>query len=81
MKKITFLNRHLKDSKETYFEHFIFSFTAALWLILAGITLAVHSIFPFAFIAKTSRHVKKINRVMQKRSSILNEDKKEDSSI
>lgn len=77
MKKTNFLNRHLYDSGETYFEHFIFSFTAALWIILAGITLAVHAIFPFAFVSRTSKHVHKINKIMQKRLSTLTEVKKE----
>ena len=75
MKKVNFLNRHLIDSNETYFEHFIFSFTAALWLVLAGVILALHSIFPFSFIASTSKHVKKINRIMQRRVAILTREK------
>lgn len=76
MKKTNFLNRHLDDSGETYFEHFIFSFTASLWLMLSGVTLALHAIFPFAFVARTSKHVHKINKIMQKRLSTLTQDKK-----
>jgi len=68
-KKKTMVNNHLKDCEEGYFEHLLFSLTISVWLIIAALTLAIHAIFPFIFIEKTTRHVKKINQVMQIRIS------------
>ena len=67
------LNFHLKETGENYFEHFLFAVTTALWLFLAGTILLCHSLFPFIFTVTTSKHVKKINEVMQKRVAMLME--------
>lgn len=58
-------NKHLKEYEEGYFEHLLFSVTISVWLTVAAFTLLLHSIFPFFFIEKSSRHVKKINQIMQ----------------
>jgi hypothetical protein len=71
MKKPNFLTRHLKETGENYFEHFLFGFSIAMWLTMAGFILFIHSIFPFIFPTTASKHVKKINEVMQKRVAML----------
>lgn len=71
MKKVNFFNRHLLETGENYFEHFLFAFTTAMWLLMLGTILLCHTFFPFIFTTTTSRHVKKINEVMQKRSQML----------
>lgn len=71
MKKGNLFNRHLNETGENYFEHFLFGFTTAMWLTMAGIILFLHSIFPFIFPTTASKHVKKINEVMQKRVAML----------
>ncbi|OFW81355.1 MAG: hypothetical protein A2887_00980 [Alphaproteobacteria bacterium RIFCSPLOWO2_01_FULL_40_26] len=72
MKKTNFLNRHLIETGENYFEHFLFAFTTALWLIMTGLILLCHAIFPFIFTISASKHVKKINLVMQRRREMFN---------
>jgi len=62
-------NRHLKDYEESYFEHLLFSLTICVWLVIASLTLLVHALFPFCFIEKATRHIKKINQIMQIRSN------------
>lgn len=57
--------KHLREYDEGYFEHFLFSLTISIWLLLAAATLFLHAIFPFLFVEKTTRHIKKINQVMQ----------------
>lgn len=71
MKKPNFLTRHLKETGENYFEHFLFGFATAMWLALASLILFIHSFFPFIFTISASKHVKKINEVMQKRVAML----------
>lgn len=73
MKKTSFLNRHLIETGENYFEHFLFAFTTSLWLAVASVILCCHSIFPFIFTTTTSKHIRKINEVMQKRVGMLME--------
>jgi uncharacterized membrane protein len=73
MKKINFFNRHLIESEENYFEHFLFNFVTSMWLIFSGTILFIHSIVPFIFVANTSKQVKKINELMQKRRSLMKE--------
>ncbi len=71
MKKINFFNRHLNDTGENFFEHFLFAFTTGLWLTWCGIMLILHSVLPFYFVHNTSSNVKKINQMMQKRVEML----------
>lgn len=75
-----FFTRHLEESKEGYLEHFLYTFSTALWLLITGLVLLCHAIFPFFFVLIASKNVKKINQVMQKRSSFLTDRcaKKED---
>lgn len=75
MKKTNFFNRHLRETGENYFEHFLFAFTTSLWLAVASIVLLLHSIFPFTFPFTAGRHVKKINEVMQKRIAMFADKK------
>ena len=77
MKKTNFLNRHLVETGENYFEHFLFAFTTSMWLGLACLILCCHAFFPFLFTTSTSKHVKKINQVMQKRVEMLFARRKE----
>ncbi len=71
MKKVNFFNRHLAETGENYFEHFLFAFTTAMWLLMAAIILLCHTLCPFLFTTTASWHVKKINEVMQKRVQLL----------
>jgi hypothetical protein len=71
MKKINFFNRHLNQTGENYFEHFLFAFSAAIWIGAVSIFLFCHAIFPFAFTLTASSNIKKINEVMQKRLAML----------
>jgi hypothetical protein len=73
MKKNNLFNRHLNEIGENYFEHFLITFTTSLWVMWAGFILLCHSVLPFIFTVTTSRHVKKINHIMQKRVAILSE--------
>lgn len=70
---MNFFKRHLHESGENYFEHFLFTFSTALWLVGTGLVLLCHAILPFTFISIASSNVKKINQVMQKRMDFLNE--------
>jgi hypothetical protein len=69
---MNFFIRHLRESGENYFEHFLFTLSIAFWLIGSGLVLLCHAIFPFTFISIASSNVKKINQVMQKRMDFLN---------
>jgi len=73
MKNVNFFNRHLTETGENYFEHFLFAFTTSMWLLMASLILCCHAILPFIFTTNTSKHVKKINQVMQKRVEMLME--------
>ena len=39
--------KHLKENNETYFSHLRFAGTIGLQLILRGVVLVFHGIFPF----------------------------------
>ena len=47
---MNFFTRHLRESSENYFEHFLFTFATALWLVGTGLVLLCHAIFPFIFV-------------------------------
>ncbi len=67
MKRGNFFTKHLKEVGENYFEHFLFAFTIAWWILFGGLIHLIHSIFPFFFPRVTAKHIKKINAVMQRR--------------
>ncbi len=71
MKKTNFFNRHLVDTGENYFEHFLFAFTTAMWIIITGVILIIHAFFPFLFRVTASSSIKKVSEVMQKRRDVL----------
>jgi hypothetical protein len=71
MEKSNFFKKHLDETGESYFEHLLFTFMMSLWLLLTSVILLLHSIFPFILAFNTSKHVSKINQVMQKRSGKL----------
>lgn len=71
MKRTNFFNRHLIETGENYFEHFLFAFIVSMWLFLTSIVLLCHTICPFIFQITASSNVKKINEVMQKRAQKL----------
>jgi hypothetical protein len=71
MKKTNFFNHHLVETGENYLEHLLFTFVISLWLLLASLILFIHSLLPFIFAINASKHVKKINEVMQKRTALL----------
>ncbi len=71
MIKANFFTRHLKDTGENYFEHFLFAFSVSMWLGMCCLILLCHAIFPFIFTVTTSRNITKINYIMQKRVAAL----------
>lgn len=73
MEKTNFFNCHLVETGENYFEHFLFAFAMALWILLTGIILLCHAFFPFLFRVTASSSVKKVYEVMQKRRDVLME--------
>jgi len=77
--KVNFFNRHLTETGEGFFEHFAFASLTAAWLALASLILLIHAFFPFLFTVNASKHVKKINQVMQKRVDILIERRKKNT--
>ena len=73
MTKINPFNKHLIETGENYFEHFIFASVTSLWILMVGLILMTHAIFPCIFTTTTSANIKKINERMQKRLMILME--------
>jgi hypothetical protein len=71
MKRTNFINRHLVETGENYFEHLLFAFVISMWLLLTSVILLCHTIFPFIFTFTASNNIKKINEVMQKRAQKL----------
>lgn len=71
MKKIHFFNRHLIETGEDYFEHFVFAATTALWIMMTSMVLISHAFFPFLFTTTTSSNIRKINERMQRRVAAL----------
>lgn len=71
MEKTNFFNHHLVDTGENYFEHFLFAFVTALWIMLTSVILICHAFFPFFFRLTASNSIRKINEVMQKRRDLL----------
>ncbi|MBU6339502.1 MAG: hypothetical protein KGQ36_06010 [Rickettsiales bacterium] len=71
MKRTNFLNRHLVETGENYFEHLLFAFLISMWLFVTSIILFCHSILPCSFTFTASNNIKKINEVLQKRAQKL----------
>ncbi len=71
MKKINFFNRHLIETGESYFEHFLFAFAMALWLVAVSLITIFHSIVPCVFTATTSKNIKKVSEIMHRRVEAL----------
>lgn len=71
MKNTNFFNRHLNQTGENYFEHFLFAFATAMWIAVVSLLLVCHAILPFTFTVTASSNIKKINEVMQKRFAML----------
>ncbi len=71
MKKTNFFNRHLVETGENYFEHFLFAFATSMWILLTGVILVIHAFFPFLFRVTASSSIRKVSEVMQKRRDVL----------
>lgn len=71
MKKTNFLNCHLVETGENYFEHFLFAFLISMWLLITSVILFFHAIVPCSFTFTASNSIKKANEVMQKRAQKL----------
>ncbi len=71
MEKVNFFNRHLVQTGENYFEHFLFAFAMAMWILLTGFILIVHAFCPFLFRLTASSSIKKLHEVMHKRRDHL----------
>jgi hypothetical protein len=72
---MNFFTRHLRESEENYFEHFLVTFSTAFWLIGTGLILLCHAVLPFLFVSKAGNNVRKINQVMQKRVEFFSKKK------
>jgi hypothetical protein len=59
---------HLKEIKETYFEHMGQAISIALRMILGGIACFIHAFFPDIFVATASDIRKKIDQDMLERA-------------
>lgn len=79
MGKDNLFTRHLNQAGEKYFEHFLFAFSIALWLIFTAFSLMIHAILPFLFVFTGSNNINKINQLLQKRRNQLEERKKQNS--
>jgi hypothetical protein len=74
-KKICFLNRHLIEADEKYFEHFLFAFKTGVGIVLAGSALIIHSIVPWLFTRTASKKVASLHQIFQLRIKKLEERK------
>jgi len=59
--------RHPEEAGETYFQHLIFTIFAALRIVLCGMVMIVHGIFPFIFSKTASSQIEKIYLLLKKR--------------
>jgi len=58
---------HPKEAGETYFQHFIFTIFTAFRVVLCGVIIFIHGIFPFIFTKTTSSQIEKIYLLFKKR--------------
>ena len=61
------LNKHLKETGETYPQHLWFAIKISPRLFWVGLTLLLHGIFPFIFTHTTSSQIEKIYVILKSR--------------
>ena len=55
-KNMNFFNQHLKDARETYFQHLGHAFRFSVKMAFGSLGCLLHAIFPFLFV-KTGSHL------------------------
>ncbi len=69
MKIDSFFTRHLRETGEGYFEHLFFTLQTACVLILGGLTILIHGLFPFVFVKTTGGLIERLyQRLMTRRA-------------
>lgn len=59
--------QHPKENHQTYLEHFKFALRFSTKLIIAGIAVFIHSIFPFLLVDYGSCIVKELNKELEEK--------------
>jgi len=73
--------KHLDEVNETYWEHFKFASRTAFVLMLTGIILFVHAIFPEVQKDTASDVIKHLNAILDKRQNGDSDDDDEHLGI
>ena len=60
--------KHLDDVNETYWEHFKFAFRTGLVLIIAGVLVIIHAIYPNACKSIGSDVVRHLHKILEERN-------------
>ncbi len=61
-------NKHPNSVGETYFQHFLKSFSFAVRLLLLAMIAFIHAIFPWCFQYSVSNNIRKLNDILQSRN-------------
>ena len=59
---------HPHEAGETYFQHLLFTICLGLRLVMTGLIIVIHGIFPFLFTRTSSNQIFKIFEIMKKRN-------------
>jgi hypothetical protein len=62
-----FLNKHLEEADENYFQHFKFTAIMSFQIFLTALILLIHGFLPFLFTRTTSKRLKRIDEIFQER--------------
>ena len=63
-------NEHLKEAKETYFEHMKNAFKISFGMISGGLKGIAHALVPGIFITSASDKIKKLHTYLEDRDNI-----------
>lgn len=66
---------HPQQAGETYFQHFLFTVKMSCRLLLCGIALLVHGLFPFLFVDTASKQLSDCHSVLDERAARTNDKK------
>jgi hypothetical protein len=67
MEQDNFLNHHLHETGESYFEHLAFTLRISAGLTLTALVIVIHGLMPFIFIHTGSRLMDGIHRKLAAR--------------
>ena len=62
-------NEHLKEAKETYFEHMKNAFKISFGMIVGGFKGVIHALVPSLFTTAASDRIKKLNAYIEDRDN------------